>query len=43
VEDTLTHQQLVKIGIDKGAHNGIDLPFVVPNACCNIDHFLGSG
>ena len=39
VENALAHQQLIKVGIDQGSHNWINLPFVVPNACCNIDHF----
>ena len=37
-KDRLTHEKLVKIGVDQRPHNGIDLPLVVPDACRNVDH-----
>jgi len=38
----LAHQQLVKICIDQRPHNGINFPFMVPNPCCNINHYAMS-
>ena len=34
----LAHQQLVEIRIDERPHDRVDLPFVVPDSCCDIDH-----
>jgi hypothetical protein len=34
----LTHQKLVKVGVDQRSDNRINLPLMVPNACGDIDH-----
>lgn len=40
-EHRLTHQQFVKVRIDERPHDGVDLPFVVIDASCEIDHDTG--
>jgi hypothetical protein len=39
-ENGLTHQQLVEIHVDQGPDDRVDLPLVIPDAGCDIDHQL---
>ena len=34
----LAHQQFIEIRVDEGADDRVDLPFVVPDAGCDVDH-----
>ena len=36
----LAHQQFIKVGVDQGPDNRIDLPFMVPDPRGDIDHDL---
>lgn len=37
-KDRLAHQKLIEIGVDQRAYNRVDFPFVVPDACGDINH-----
>jgi hypothetical protein len=37
-KNRLTHQKLVEICINQGPDDRVDLPFVVPDARCDVDH-----
>ena len=37
-EHGLAHQEFVEIGVDERPHDGVDLPFVVPDAGGDIGH-----
>nr|ABC25304.1 hypothetical protein [uncultured marine bacterium Ant24C4] len=39
-ENGLAHQEFVEISVDERPHDGVDLPFVVPDAGGDIDHVL---
>ena len=44
MDKAITHleKQLVKIRVDQGPHNRVDLPFVVINTGSDIDHDAAS-
>jgi hypothetical protein len=38
LENGLTHQEFVEVRVNQGPDNRINLPFVVPDPSCDVDH-----